>query len=217
MTAELVQIFDASVSAEFLRDAVVTIQRGWQDSYEDSRDRYPWQIAHDRRPHERRAMIDQRLYHLAGRHPGIHASIVPNRIQNSYHTQLRSGQVVLTQACVLSPDSLPRHAEYRETLARHPQRALPSFSFVEEAPPAAGTPLYALLVHGADELDPTRPGFVQVIIPNRRCTVVLAKIDLIRRFPDLAATLPGTGPEVIEDRLEIAVRPRQATRAEGSD
>jgi len=97
--------------------------------------------------------------------------------------KLTCGRVILTQSAVQHPQAIIRSAEFRKSLAGNPQLSL-NFGqeTVEEEP---GIYLYAILLHGKDAKERSRPAFAQIVVPSADCSSYVARIDLFRAFPSI--------------------------------
>lgn len=88
---------------------------------------------------------------------------------------------MLTVSRSNSPKTLPADADFRRTLARHPQRALNLFGDMSEDDDSLITnsdAVYGVVVHGPDLEQADTVAFLQILIPDRTGTRVLANIDL---------------------------------------
>ena len=120
---------------------------------------------------------------------------------------------MLTASAVATPNTLPRDAEFRSTLARKPQLA---FHFMPQRPaPPDDALVYVLLLHGRDE-GHSRPGFARLVVPDEDCTVILAQIDLFARFAGLPELRPVTQVEAVEGELPLRVRHRPRAEQTGA-
>ena len=133
--------------------------------------------------------------------------------EGSYHTKITAGKVVLTASVVASPQSLVRQAEFRKPYAQSSQYELFGSNKSE---PKEGALLYAILLHGADELEPKRPGFMTVAFPNSSCTRYVHAIDLFRRFADIEEAVRTNNTEVIGAELLVRLREVPKTQTEGA-
>ena len=141
-------------------------------------------IAKDVSGHYRRGLIEDKWAGLQPLHRGI--SVKPqwyNHSTGSY-CELTSGLVKITQSCVLNPGDIPRHAEFRSTLATTGQGELFGNDEQQQA-----QFLYAILTYGIDcnAKDREQVAFVKIEFPNDRCTKPLDRgINLVSRYPDIA-------------------------------
>jgi hypothetical protein len=53
-----------------------------------------------------------------------------------------------------------------------------------------------MIIHGPDQDDQSTPAFVDVVFPDRECKTYIARINLLKEFPDIFGdiTLPSVGP-----------------------
>lgn len=208
----LVRIFDRSVPNRFVQETLRCLYSAYRDADAQCRQDFPMPEAHDLRGHLRRAMFERNWRTLATRYLDLSASAVRNHRRTSYYTQIVSGCVVLTESAVETPEAMVRKAVFRQTLARSAQMVMP---FVEHDLPAPDALLYAILLHGPADESTSSPGFVHIAFPSKDCSTYLDRIDLLKRYPNIAAEVRTDVPEIIDDEPEI--RPIRRTRAEESD
>lgn len=201
---ELTQSFWNAYPADFIEESMRLYASDYRTAYDECAAFYPWEEAHDLRPHARRAKIEARLRDLANTYPGLSATVEPNITKTSYHTRIVSGNVILTESHVGQPSEMVRWAEFRNTYARSPQYHF----FEEDAPPPEGGYLYAILLHGESKRNPKRPDFMRIAFPDAECKSYLYQIDLfaIPRFKALANELWPVQAEAIRDDLKLNLR-----------
>ncbi len=214
--AELRQILRDSVPDAFLQDTVRCLLLSIEATEEECNEKYSFQEqAHDMRGPMRRINFERDWKKLVEwRYPAASAVFQPNSTSNCYHLEVCFERVVLTASAVESPRTLPRDAEFRKTLARNPQRA---FTFgPKPSPPPEGAPLYALLLYGTEDRDPSRAGFAHIVFPDEECAAALVRCDLFARFASSMPELQTAHQvEAISGELPLRARARVGTRAQG--
>jgi len=181
-------------NAEFFdRNVPIRLQkallRSLFESYKET-SRYCWRHfqppqAKDLSGTYRRAKIEDEWSGVAALVPDVVVGVRPYKNYTGSFNEITCGNVKITHSCVLSPDVVPRQAEFRATLASNGQ--LQMFSPNE---PSTAIYLYAILTHGVDSDSPkrSRPAFALFQFPNEACTAYVDEgINLFRRFPDLVA------------------------------
>jgi hypothetical protein len=202
-----VQHFWQSVPLPFLHDTTRLLFESYRTAFDECRAR-PWQVSHDFRGHLRRSLIEERWPAVAERHAddGVRVSYQPNHARTSYYAQVVCGQVVLTQSCVETPETIVRRAEFRNTLARSNQPGL----FGDDPPPIPTAPLFALLIHGEDH-QRRHPYFADVVFPDPDGRCYLERICLFDLFHALVASLvqPAVPEEIIPDEANPQLRAQE--------
>lgn len=154
------------------------------------------------------ADVEMAMRSLGARHRGIVTVEECRTDGNTYdYVRLRCGRVFLTASTVAAPLEVPRSAEFRKSIARV-QRDL--FGRAEDGM------LYAVIAHGHDREDTSRPAFVTVGFPDADYSDEYADhIPLFKRFPsELEASL-GIRPEDVNDVGQV-IRRRERGTSEGS-
>ena len=119
---------------------------------------------------------------------GIEAEVVKSKKSGWYHTELRSGPIILTASSVQTPCDLVEEAEFRLTLARDSQDVL--WAEPKDVP-STDAHLYVLLLHSrsnwvspADQLRFGHlPGSAYLAYPLPDLSGYVHDIDLFARFP----------------------------------
>ncbi len=188
---------------DFLEDVIRLLAGEYRTAYDECAMFYPWEEAHDLRPHARRAKIEAKVRDLANSFPGVTATVEPNATGTSYHTRIVSKNVILTINCVQHPNDLVRHAEFRNAYA-NAQMDL----FEPDEPPPPDGYIYAMWIHGASKRNPKRPDFMHIVFPDEKCASYICRIDLlaIPRFKKLANELWPAEIERVEDDLDMRLR-----------
>jgi hypothetical protein len=100
------------------------------------------------------------------------------------YVKLTIGRVVLTQSSVQHPQSIMRSAEFRKSLAANPQLSL-DFGEANVVEDASSSFLYAILLHGKDTKERSRPAFAHLVVPSPDCSAYVTRIDLFKAFPSV--------------------------------
>ena len=207
--AELRGAFPAS----FLREVAACLNMSYRVARERTAE-FPDGILHDLLPQYRHAVVQSALLILARKYSGrgVIASSELNVAENSYHTLIRSGDVVLTESPVPTPNAVVRRAIFRESYAVSNQLDL----YRKDKRPAADAPLYALIVHGPGALAKA-PSFAKIVFPLPDLTgYVDDGIDLIHaHLADTAAHRNAV--EQIADEVALALRRGVAKKAPRAD
>jgi len=188
-------IFREYVPDEFCRELTRIIIRDYQRADTLCDEQFAAQEAHDARPHVRRAYIEQDVRNAARRFTEMAASVPPNVTNNSYHTEIRAGRVVLTVSAVDNPETIVREARFRLGYAGEWQSAMP-FMEQDDVQPMSERSVYAIAIHGPNPHDRKLPGFIHIAFPVPDCSTYLAgRIDLLSEYPDILGEFGG--PEII--------------------
>lgn len=201
-TDDLKRAFHQSFSDDFLEDLIRLLATVYLNAYQECKNYYPDEEAHDLRGHVRRAKLEFQLRELSTRFPAIESAVQLNEKRTSYFTTLYAGKVVMTANQVEHPKVIVRRALFRETYAQGAQLHL----WEAEVPPPDDGYLYTILLHGEDALNPNRPGFAHIAIPNPACDGYLADINLFERFSDLVSKLWSVKEETVKDELPLGLR-----------
>jgi hypothetical protein len=136
--------------------------------------------------------IEEALLGLADECPTLRPVLLPNCVRSHHFGLAQTDDVYFTIAKVATPTAKPPSA-----LFRHDLQSPVQMSWLDEwesLPPAG---LCALLIHGPDEDDPSRPAFARIKFMDGADAYLPEHIDLYRDF--IAA------PSLVE-RVEIERR-----------
>jgi hypothetical protein len=201
--SDLKRAFHKAFSDDFLEDVIRLLDTVYLNAYQECRNYYPDEEAHDLRGHVRRAKLEFQLRELITRFPKMQSAVQLNEKRTSYFTTLYSGNVVMTANQVQHPSVIVRRALFRETYAMGAQLHL----WEKEVKPPEDAYLYTILLHGEDALNPRRPGFAQIAFPNSDCNgYVIEHINLFTRFNDLVSKLWSVKEEKVKDELPLGLR-----------
>jgi len=169
-----------SVPDEFLRDAIRALLWAYGQANEVSRDAYDGPEAHDIAGHLRRAYFEGALRDIGLRHGAVVGAKL-NVKRTAFYSEVRFGEIVITESSATMPGKFRRPANFRTGLARHSQT---SFHFSGGNPQAntGNRAFYAILVWGhfqgrMSEVH-LHPDFLEIVFPNEDCTEAEERIDL---------------------------------------
>jgi hypothetical protein len=204
-------VFLQDVPEPVILDAARCVLGSYDEAFRYCRGNYPGPEAHDLYPIVRRAMLERNLRARLSRYRETTSSTPElNAIGNCYHTELRSGRIILTVSAVETPGVVVRDAEFRKTLSQNPQAEM----FNQPEPPPEDACLYAILLHGplgGGML--SSPGFIQVAFPDQYCESYVDRFNLLEEFPVLRAEIDKL-PRVAVERKALRLRRIQDQRAE---
>lgn len=144
--------------------------------------------------HYRRAKLEGYLRDAAAMVAGVSATAVKDDQGPWFHTELRSGPVLLSAKTVQTPCALVERAEFRLTRARG-NRQLRLWRDPQDMP-AADAPLYVLLLHTASEWDTAQeykqyghlPGSAFLAFPSADLDCYVHALNLFETFPAVVAS-----------------------------
>jgi hypothetical protein len=206
-----VAAFDVAVPEQFLEDTLRCLFGCYRVAAEECR-MYPVPEQRYLRPHMRRALFEWQWRAIAEGFPGMQCSVVPNNRESADHTEVVSGNVVITASAVEHRYKIARPAGFRETLARSNVRWL--FPDLQILPPPDAL-LCSLLIHGP--ADPRTPAFADIVFPTPDNKGYAGnRICLFDRFPWVVESLTTFREEVVEPPAEPRLRDDVA-ESEGDD
>ena len=198
------EMFNDLVSDDIQREIALGVVSQYQGAYEDCYERFEPPEAHDLLPQHRRACIEGIMPDLAARIGGYAVESRRNKAKNCWHRCIVSGRIRLTQSKVEHEGVLPRDAEFRKGYAESNQMLLAFMSEGRSSELNEESPLYAIVTHKPTDSDERLPEFVDVVFPDKTCTVIVKRIKLLDKFQDI---IPGlTQEEIIPERLEIELQ-----------
>src|SRR5438309_1003434 len=149
----------SSFPATFLREIIPCLSLSYRVAREQTAG-FPDGIRHDLLPQYRHAVVQSSLLILARKYAarGVVGTSELNLAENSYHTLIRAGGVILTESPVPSPNAIVRKAIFRKSYAVSNQPDM----FVPDYRPPADALLYGLIVHGGRA---EAPAFAKLVFP----------------------------------------------------
>lgn len=195
--AELEKTTFAHIPEAFFGRLLRAVFAAHKVAFEDCRDSFAETEAANLRPYYRRGKIESFMRDAADMVPGVTSTVVLGE-GSWYHTELRSGPVVLTASSVPAPCAIVERAEFRQTLARdNAQRLWPEPGDI----PPDDAPLYVLLLHSKSRWETTGesrehghlPGSAYIAYPSPKLDTYVHEINLFERFPEIVeAHMPQT-------------------------
>lgn len=177
-----IDTFWASIPRELVKKFLRCILISYTKADSEAREKYPPSEAHYIRGPQRRADIEVGLRSVADLDQEVSALPRWNKTGSQAHTLITRGQIKLTCSRADSRYDVVRHAEFRKDYAAQSQYDL--FQINEPPEVSQGPYLYAMILHGPAQDDKSRPAFVDVVFPDRECETYIARIDLLREFPE---------------------------------
>ncbi len=193
-----------SAPAGFFSALIRAFQIQYRNSHEHVRGLYRKPEAHDALGTDRRSRLEEATRAVAERF-GISCPAVMNRMNSSYHRELRMGSVILTQSC--SHDGDVRGAVFRKKLAEQYNM----FSITEEidiefeALMAEDECAYGIIIHGPHSDDPGQLLYMNVVFPHAEQDRYITRVNLLSEF---SVVVPSTVPDE-EIAKEVAIKPRR--------
>jgi hypothetical protein len=209
--SELRSIFFQGVPEAVLLDTARCIIGSYEEAFGYCRESFPGPEAHDLYPIVRRSMFERNWRARIKRHAQVTMAVEPNAIGNCFHTEMRSGRVVVTVSAVEAPGEIVREAVFRTGLAQESQLEL----FLEPEPPPDDASLYAILLHG-----PLRsgilasPGFIHVGFPGSDCNHYVDRFNLLDYYPILQAEIDKLPKVAPQERKKPRLRRDRDRKAE---
>ncbi|MDX6591615.1 MAG: hypothetical protein QOJ13_811 [Gaiellales bacterium] len=173
----------------FLRKTLKAVFAAHAVSWAEAKGSFARTEALNVQPYMKRATLEGYLRDVAEQFEGIDATATRSSETGWwYHTELRSGPVILTESSVSRPCGPVDKAEFRVTLAKSNWLTL----FPDERQ-TADAPLYALLLHSKSRWPTAQdrrdfehlPGSAYLAFPASDLSTYLHEINLFDRFPDI--------------------------------
>lgn len=189
------QVESAFASPEFRQRLVAVLRGAYGDSVARSGSYGPWSIARWGLAHDRRGVVEGRLFDLAKELPETRPVMFDNRRHSHTFLGVQIGQVLMVPARTRKPLSLPRKADVRCRLARSPQLSL--FDLGKLGYDAtAGDPLLVVLGHGPAKGMPALLGWARLLVPDEHYHLAVHAIDLLEQGHDELGGDRPVAPEV---------------------
>lgn len=209
--SELRKLFFDDVPEQAILDTARCIIGSYSEAYRYCIDNFPGPEAHDLYPIVRRAMFERNWRARLTRYGDVEMNSEPNAIGNCFHTELRSGRVVMTVSAVQAPAEIVREAVFRSSLAQDSQLDL----FLAPVPPPDDAKLYAILLHGplgGGLL--ASPSFINVAFPGSDCESYVDRFNLLDYFPVLQSEIDKLPKAKPQERKKPRLRRDQDRKAE---
>lgn len=186
---ELEELVFKHLPEAFLRQTLRAVFAAHAVSWEDAKAGYARAEALNLQPYMKRAKLEGYLRDVADQFPGVDSIVCKSSDTGWwFHTEIRSGPVILTESAVPSPCALVDKADFRVSLAKSNWLTLfPDERVAEDAP------LYAVLLHSKSrwltEDDRKKyehlPGSAYLAFPAAGLNEYVHEINLFERFPDV--------------------------------
>lgn len=187
-------------------------------TYEYWRERYPLPIGRNYLGVSRQVNIETQLLSMGGLYSIMSIEATANRTKSAYYILATFNKIRLTQSSVKDPKRIVRRSRFRESLAAQslavdPQMRLAFYGY--ENVIDISKPLFAMLIHGPDRRDASRPAFAYIVFPDNTYRVYAHVINLFERFQTLVREL--TAPPTSEEQEEtpLSVDPSKRRRSKG--
>lgn len=180
-------------SRPYLRGLSVGLARAYRQSSEASAGMYAdLNVRSNTAPWIRRGFVEEMLLRSANGHDGIVATQVHSGYF-WYHTEVRAGNCILTQALQYDPAAPLRRAAFRDELSNQQTLSFSDDEVIDESQ------ICAILLHHRLEIDSARVGYAVIRCARRGMNGWFdGGINLIHDFPDVFG-LPGRGTEEIDE------------------
>lgn len=213
-TDEAIDCVETTFRSVLLRQRLVgALQEAYADSIVRAANYGQWSLARWGVPHDRRGVVDGRLFALARDLPEVGPVLIDNRRRSHTFLGIQIGKVLMVAARTSKPRSLPRRADVRCRLARSPQ-----LSFLERETvgydASVGDPLLVILGHGPARGIPALLGWARILIPDHRYQASIHTIDLLSKGTDDLSHGQPVMPDVPPVRPRL--RQRDDSRELGS-
>jgi hypothetical protein len=191
---ELEDAFNASFPAHVLEAMVKCIFNAYKIAYDECNQKFTPEEAHDLLPFYRWVQLRMELRGLGGRFQELETTAEPNGA--SSHIVIDSDRFMLTVSSVDRPGGFPRPANYRYDYANESQLSL--FS-----PFPNNSKVYAVLIHGVDRRDRSKPAFSEIVFPEKGFESYIHKISLFSRLDSSIKPVDEAKPELKEISLQV--------------
>ena len=187
MGHNLVELARTELSDDFIMNFCLGLPDVYKNSYDYAYGYFGPAQAKDLLPHIRRAKTEEHLEKTASGFGNLNTDTCLNTAKNCRHVWLLSETIVLTANAVTGPREMVRPAIFRDTLAESNQLDI----FPDPNKKHLGTACYSMILHGPQELEPTRVGFVCLVFPSSDSKSYLYRCNLlelleIKLYPSLA-------------------------------
>jgi len=180
-----VEIFNYLVSNDKQHIIVKAVSEQYKKAHRHCYGTFLPAEARDLLPLYRRTCIEDIMPDLAARIGNCDSKPRKNKAKNCSHRLMVNNRIILTQSKVESPGILPKNAEFRKGYAKTPQMVFEFMGEDKVSEKENEACLYALIVHMPVENDNRLPLFVDIIFPDKDFKVILGRIKLLDKFPDI--------------------------------
>jgi len=201
-------IFDGEVPRQVQQDLLRLLFGQYKSSFEYCKEHHPSRHGRDFLGVIRRANIETQLVSMRERHPIMSVEVTPNCTGSAHHSLITFSKVRMVQSSLKNSKHMVRPSQFRrayaaQSLAIHPQMKI--FPRRHEDVIDISKPLFAMLVHGPDGTDKSRPTFAYIVFPDTTYKMYVHVLDLFDRFPELVRefTTPQTPADQEEPLISI--------------
>jgi hypothetical protein len=179
---------------DFFRRATQAVFTAHKVSWDECTASFAETEARNVQPYSKRGKLEGYLRDISAMFPGMTSDVIRAEQSNWFHSEIRSGPVVLTESSVPTPCALVERAEFRLTLARSAQGVL-----FDDEDQDVSSALYLLLLHSRSVWPDSEsyrkyrhlPGSAYVAFPSPSLDGYVHQFNLFTRFPDVVeAHLP---------------------------
>src|SRR2546428_7713178 len=163
------RIFDGEVPPQIQQDLLKLLFGQYKSSFEYCKEHHPSAHGRDFLGIARRANIETQLVSMKERHQVMSVEVTPNYTGSAHHSLITFTKVMMVQSSLKNLKHMVRPSHFRkfyaaQSLAIDPQIKL--FPRKNEDVIDISKPLFAMLVHGPDSTDKSRPAFAYVVFPD---------------------------------------------------
>ena len=202
---------------EFYRRVVRRFQSAYKSAAAEGRKRFIDSIAHGYVPQLRHALIEEAMTALAVEFGDMTVRSRPNRTRTSFHVEVCSGRAVYTACGASTPYDRLDDAVFRKTLAENPQLAFPFYAADDAEAAKPDGAVWVAVVHCPSDQDSAQLGGLHLVVTDNTCSSVLARVDLLKEFMDLARPDEAAGETEPVIRLRAGVRRPKAEDEDNND
>jgi hypothetical protein len=181
---KLLKAFDR----EALKAMMMAVGDAYRTTPEHCKRNYDAPDRHDVIGHIRRARVHEAVRGVAERY-SLDYQDIPNVNGSCFFLSITSGEIRLVCCLVATKKGMVRPAKIRELLAAQNFDGQPLLPFMEEhqddTQPIRIEHL-AVLIHAPAGKRKDQAGFIDIVIPNRRFTEYLQRVELFGMFPNEA-------------------------------
>lgn len=199
------EMFNDLENDDIQREIARGVVSQYEVAYEHCYEKFEPPEAHDLLPQYRRALIEGIMPDLAERVGGYTVQIRKNKAKNCWHRSIISGRVRLTQSKVEQVGILPRDAEFRKGYAESNQMLLYFMNEEKSSELNEEAPLYAIITHKPMDNNERLPEFIDIVFPDKDCNVIVKRIKLLDKFPEIIGMIREEQEESIPDSIKVAL------------
>jgi hypothetical protein len=211
-------IFDGEASPQIQQDLLRLLFGQYKSAFEFCKEHHPSGHGRDFLGMMRRANIETQLVSMKERHPIMSVEVTPNYTGSAHHSLITFNKVMMVQSSLKNPKHMVPPSQFRKAYAAQSLEVNPQlklFPRVHENVIDISKPLFAMLVHGPDSTDKSRPAFAYIVFPDNTYTMYVHVINLFERFSELVKELTTTQTPEEHGELPISIQPGKKRRSKG--